>query len=96
MSLKKYLNPSDRITVFSKYNCSECSKIKSFLEDSSQEFKYINIENVSDDDDETFEIIDNLKTLSNSSSFPFCFFYGDYISASNLKKKLIFETTEDF
>lgn len=96
MSLKKHLNPSEKITVFSKHNCSECSKIKSFLEENRQEFKYIYIENVSDDDNEIFEIIDHLKKLSNSSSFPFCFFYGDYISASDLKKKLIFETTEDF
>lgn len=96
MSLKKYLNPSEKITVFSKYNCSECSKIKSFLEENHQDYKYINIENVSNDDEEIFEIIDELKQITKTSSFPFCFFYGSYISANELKKKLIFETTEDF
>ena len=46
MSLKKHLNASEKIIVFSKYNCSECSKIKSFLEENRQDFKYLNIEKV--------------------------------------------------
>lgn len=92
MCLKKYL--SNKLTIFSKYNCLECNKIKQFLDSNRYEYTLINIENISDD--EVFDLIDELKILSGSNSFPFCFHEGLYCSPELLKKKLIFNLSEDF
>tara|TARA_Y100000389_G_C17339260_1_gene452379 strand:+ start:489 stop:803 length:315 start_codon:yes stop_codon:yes gene_type:complete len=92
LSPKEYitsvLKQSD-IVVFSKPMCVLCDKIKKELKDTNTEFVEINITTLDEDDVDSIEVINELKNLTKSTSYPFCFQNHEYIDLENLIKKLM-------
>lgn len=78
----------DDLIVFSKNNCHLCVSTKNLLESNSAAYFSVNVEDF--EEEIMFAIIDALKSLSASNTFPFVFCNKEYISQINLKKKLIF------
>ena len=75
------------ITMFSKNNCKRCDIMKSFLKNNNTNFIEIKIDEL--DDDKAFCILDELKNIQSIEKiFPFCFYFGEYMSMSDIQKKL--------
>lgn len=75
------------ITLFSKSNCKRCDMMKIFIKNNNHNFVEVKIDEL--DDDVAFCVLDELKNIPYvEKMFPFCFYYGKYISMNNLQKKL--------
>lgn len=77
---------NNSIVVFSKNNCYKCDKLKDFLKSESLYFYNCVIDEL-DDEDQTFAVIDTLKSLTKFSMYPVCFIEKQYISSIEEIKK---------
>lgn len=68
------------IVVFSKKHCYKCDELKKFLKLENLYFYNCVIDDMEDDED-VFDIIDTLKSLTNFSQYPVCFIDKEYISS---------------
>lgn len=96
MTLNTHLECESEIVIFSKHNCPECVKVKSYLDENLIDYMNINISTISENEDEIFEIVDELKEVSQQKVYPFCFYKKNFITVQDLKKKLTFYNLDDF
>jgi len=86
--LKNILTQSD-IVIFSKPMCILCDKIKRELKDTNTDFLEIDITTLDEDEVDSIELINELKTKTMSNSYPFCFQNQQFVELENLIKKLM-------
>lgn len=92
LSPKEYITSvlkQSNIVVFSKPMCVLCDKIKKELKDTDTAFLEIDITTLDEDEVDSIEVINELKSLTKSTSYPFCFQNQEYIELENLIKKLM-------
>ncbi|QOI90228.1 hypothetical protein QKU58_gp103 [Pyramimonas orientalis virus] len=84
------LKQAHAILVFSKPSCPQCDVIKLELEKCNEPFLYLDVTTMDDDYNvDAIDVMEELKSMTGSKSFPFCFYEGNYIPIQELKKKLI-------
>ena len=80
---------NNSIVVFSKKHCYKCDQLKEFLKLENVYFYNYVIDEM-EDDEQIFDIIDTLKSLTNFSQYPVCFIDKEYISSfSEIKMKCV-------
>ena len=80
------------IVVFSKPSCIKCTEVKKELSDLGSS-NYVIVDVPSMDDEYAVDSVlvnEELKSLTNSNQYPFCFKDGVFLETNEFKKKLIF------
>ena len=82
------------IVVFSKPNCRYCDELKTYLHDHGVDgFALVDTNAMPSDISENF--IETVVANTDLKSFPICFMHRQYISADDLKKKLVLSFKEN-
>ena len=89
--IMKVLSLSD-IAIFSKPNCVYCNDLKEFLEGVT-EFVVADVEGMPKHVYEEF--VETVLANTDLKAFPICFMNKQYISVSDLKKKLMLSFKDD-
>lgn len=80
----------NEIVVFSKPSCAKCVEIKNELKDANRQYLEVDVPSMEDEYDiDGVLVVEELKNLTRSKQYPFCFKNGKYIEVDELKKKLI-------
>lgn len=80
---------SSKIVVLSKPSCVQCDQLKKHLSNSVLESSYkIVMINEWCEDVDILDIIAAIKTKHTVTSYPICFYDGQFIETNDLKKKL--------
>ena len=77
---------NNSIVVFSKNHCDKCDILKNILKFENIQFYNCIVDEL--DEEQTFDIIDTLKTLTNFTQYPVCFINKEYISSIDEIKKI--------
>jgi glutaredoxin len=77
---------NNSIVVFSKNHCYKCDILKNILKFENIQFYNCIVDEL--DEEQTFDIIDTLKTLTNFTQYPVCFINKEYISSIDEIKKI--------
>lgn len=97
--LTNFISKND-IVIFSKPSCCLCDEIKSFLQEHAHTFLSVDVTLVDEEYDvDGVDLVEELKTQTGKSMYPFCFHKGQCVDTHELKKKLInfdFEEDKDF
>ena len=101
MQLLDTLKNENKVLIISKPSCYKCDEIKQHMDDIKEHYKSLDVSKMDDEyDEDPLTFVDELKNTTGCSSYPFCFYEGNYVTVESLKKKLInftfCEDTEDF
>ena len=76
-----------KIVLFSKPCCHLCDEIKTYLKENSYGFENVDVTQLEDQYDiDGIELVEMIKSQTQSNMFPFCYYEGQYVDTHEIKK----------